>query len=449
VVTPTVGYASEDTPGGQAGSTGRSTVTAVERPGPLDGLRVVDFSGMISGGFATLVLADFGADVVFAEHPEYRDPLREWPPFENGTSLWWKAIARNKRCITLDLGSDAGREIALGLVEDADVVFENFRPGTMERWGLGYEDLREVNEGIVMVRVSGYGQTGPRSERPGFGTIAEGVSGWAYANGFPDREPLLPPISLADLTAAQFAVQATMFAIYERDLGRDASGEGQVIDVSLYEPLFRLFVGDVEKYQKKGEDLRRTGNKHSNAAPRNVYETADGHVTLSASSQRVFENVARAIDREDLIEQDRFATNERRVENADALDAEIEAWTRERPTDEVIGTMEAHDAIVGPIYSMADIFADDQYDARGDIVEIEDDQVGTLKTPATIPRFSRTPGEVTHAGPPPGAHTGTVLGDELGLDDERLAELRAAGVIGASSGGGATDEGSGDGDGET
>jgi len=387
---------------------------------------------MISGGFATLVLADFGADVVFAEHPEYRDPLREWPPFENGTSLWWKAIARNKRCITLDLGSDAGREIALELVEDADVVFENFRPGTMERWGLGYEDLREVNEGIIMVRISGYGQTGPRSEKPGFGTIAEGISGWAYANGFPDREPLLPPISLADLTAAQFAVQATMFAIYERDLGRGGSGEGQVIDVSLYEPLFRLFVGDVEKYHKKGADLQRTGNKHPNAAPRNVYETADGHVALSASSQRIFENVAHAIDRPDLIEQDRFGTNEKRVANADALDAEIEAWTRERPTEEVIETMEAHDAIVGPIYSMADIFADEQYDAREDIVEIEDEQVGTLKTQATIPRFSRTPGEITHAGPPPGAHTETVLGEELGITDDRLTTLREDGVIAAN-----------------
>lgn len=196
---------------------------------------------MISGGFATVMVADFGADVVYVEHPEQPDPLREWPPFEDDTSLWWKAIGRNKRCMTLDLSGD-DRNIALELIEDADVVFENFRPGTMERWNLGYEDLQDVNEEIIMVRISGYGQTGPQSEKSGFGTVAEGISGWAYANGFPDREPLLPPISLVDLTAGQFAVQATLIAIFERDVGNGGSGQGQEIDVSLYEPLFRLFV---------------------------------------------------------------------------------------------------------------------------------------------------------------------------------------------------------------
>jgi crotonobetainyl-CoA:carnitine CoA-transferase CaiB-like acyl-CoA transferase len=405
-------------------------MTATERTGPLDGLRVVDFSGMISGGFATLVMADFGADVIFAEHPEHPDPLREWPPFENGTSLWWKAIARNKRCISLDLSSSTGREIALDLIEDADVVFENFRPGTMERWDLGYEDLREVNDGIIMIRISGYGQTGPRSEKPGFGTVAEGISGWAYTNGYPDRDPLLPPISLADLTAAQFAVQSTMFAVFERDIGRNGgSGEGQVIDVSLYEPLFRLFVGEVEKYDKTGTVRTRTGNQHPNAAPRNVYETADGHVTLSASNQRTFERVARAIDREDLIENSLFETNEKRVENADSLDDEIEAWTRERPTDEVIETIEDTGGILGPVYNMAEIFEDEQYQARENIIEIADDQVGTMKTSGVVPKFSRTPGEVSHAGPRHSEHTEEVLGEELGISDERLEELANEGVI--------------------
>ncbi|MFC6835237.1 CaiB/BaiF CoA transferase family protein [Halomarina ordinaria] len=399
------------------------------REGPLDGLRVVDCSGMISGGFATTQLADHGADVVFVEHPEYRDPLREWPPFEDGTSLWWKSIGRNKRCITLDLSDEDGRELLLDLVDDADVFFENFRPGTIEKWDLSPETLHERNPELVVVRLSGYGQTGPRAEKPGFGTVAEGISGWAHANGFPDREPLLPPISLADLTAANFAVQATMFALYERDLGRGGSGEGQVVDVSLYEPLFRLFVGDVEAYDKQGHVADRTGNRHPSAAPRNVYETRDGYMTLSASNQRIFERVAEAIGRPDIVEEDRFADNDRRVENVEALDEIIESWTREHTTEEAIERMEAVDAIVGPVYDIADIFEDEQYAARNDIVEVEDPDLGSLKTAATIPKFSRTPGAVEHAGAGHGEHTEAVFREELGLSEEEFAELRERGVL--------------------
>lgn len=400
-----------------------------ETTGPLDGLRVIDCSGMISGGFATMQLADFGADVVMIEHPEYPDPLREWPPFEDGTSLWWKSIARNKRCITLDLSTDEGTELLCELVEDADLFFENFRPGTLERWGLGPSTLREVNPELIVVRLSGYGQTGPRSEKPGFGTVAEGISGWAHANGFPDREPLLPPISLADLTAANFAVQAAMFAIFERDVGRGGSGEGQVVDVSLYEPLFRLFVGDVEAYDLKGEVRERTGNRHPNAAPRNIYETRDGYMTLSASSQSVFENVMHAIDRPGLIDDPRFETNEKRVENAKELDEVIEEWTRERTTDRAIEEMEAADAIVGPVYDVSDVFEDEQYRARDDVVEVDDEELGTVSTPAAIPKFSRTEGGVEHLGPEQGSDNRAVYREELGLDRERYERLREEEVI--------------------
>ena len=282
---------------------------ARDRPGALDGLRVIDCAGMIAGGFATTLLADAGADVVKVEHPEYDDPLRDWTPFDEGVSLWFKSIGRNKRSVTLDLSTDEGRALLLELVEDADVLVENFRPGTFERWGLGPGALHDVNERLVVLRASGYGQTGPRSERPGFGTVAEGLSGWAHASGFPDSKPLLPPISLADLTAAMVGVQAVLMALFERDVGRGGSGRGQVIDVSLYEPLFRLFLSDVEAYDRLGKERERIGNHHANAAPRGIYETADGHLTLSASSQRIFENVARAIDRPELIEDPRFATN--------------------------------------------------------------------------------------------------------------------------------------------
>ena len=397
--------------------------------GPLNGLSVVDFSGMISGGFATMTLADFGADVVKVEHPEFTDPLRDWAPTEGETSLWWKSIGRNKRCVTLDLDSDEGRELALGLVEKADVVFENFRPGKMEEWGLGYEKLREVNESVIFARISGYGQTGPKSAKPGFGTVAEGVAGWAQVNGFPDQEPLLPPISLADLVAALYAVQSTMFAVFERDIGAGASGEGQVIDVSLYEPLFRLFVGDVEAYHKTGVVPERTGNRHPNASPRGVFETTDGHVTLSASTQPVFERVMAAIDRESLISDERFSTNEKRVENAAAIEEIIEEWTRQQTTDEAIAILEQHDAVAGPVHNLAEILEDEQFQARDTVVEIDDQDVGTLKTPNVVPKFSRTPGSVDHAGPRHGEHTATVFREKLGVTDEELAALRQRGII--------------------
>lgn len=397
--------------------------------GPLEGLTVVDCAGMIAGGFATTQLADFGADVVKIEHPEYVDPLREWPPFDGDTSLWWKSIGRNKRCITLDLSCTEGRELLFELIEDADILFENFRPGTMENWGLGPDNLHKVNPELVMVRISGYGQTGPRSDRPGFGTIAEGISGWAHANGFPDREPLLPPISLADLTAAQFAVQGAMFAIFERDLGQGGSGEGQVVDVSLYEPLFRLFLSDVEAYDRLGKVRKRTGNHHPNAAPRNIYQTADGYLTLSASSQAVYERVMQAIDRPDLIDDPRFKTNQKRVKNTEPLDAIIEEWTRKRTTEEAIAAMEDADAIVGPVYDMADIFEDEHYQKRGTITEVNDSDLGTIATINPLPRLTRTPGNVTNLGSGHGEHNEKIFIDELDLNREEFGRLVQEGVI--------------------
>lgn len=405
-------------------------MSARERQGPLDGLRVIDMSGMISGAFATTMMGDFGADVVMIEHPKVGDPIREWPQkTEGGESLAWKSLGRNKRCITLDLGSDRGRDLALRLVEDADVVFENFRPGTMERWGLGPEDVHEVNDRAIMVRLSGYGQTGPKSEKPGFGTVAEGISGWAHANGFPDSEPLLPPVSLADLTAAQFALQATLMAIFERDVGRGGSGEGQVIDVSLMEPLWRLFFGEVEAYDRMGHVHERTGNRHPNTAPRNIYETADGYMTMSASNQKIFERVAHAIGKPELVDDPRFADNSTRVEHVEALDEHIEAWTRRHTTEEAIDILESHDAIVGPVYDMGDIFEDEQFQAREDFVEVEDPDVGPIKTFAPVPKFSRTSGEVEFLGPGHGEHNVEVYGGELGLSAEDIATLETDGVI--------------------
>jgi formyl-CoA transferase len=395
--------------------------------GPLEGLRVLDFSGMLSGGYATMTLADFGADVVMAEHPEHHDPIRDWPPFEDGTSLWWKSLARNKRCITLDLDTDRGHALALELAEDADLLVENFRPGTMERWGLDFETLRAVNDELVMVRISGYGQTGPKADRPGFGTAAQALSGFAHRNGYADREPLLAPISIADIAAAQTAVQSALFAIYERDVG--GSGEGQVVDVSLYEALFRMFASDVEKFDKRGTVSERTGSHHANAAPRNVYEAEDGYVALSASAQSIFENLAETIGHSELVEDPRFADNRSRVEHADALDGYIAPYIAERTVDEVLADLGEGDAVVAPIYDMGDIFADEHYRAREDVVEVDDPDVGPIKTPAVLPKFSRTPGEVRHLGPAHGEHNEEVFLNELGLDEGTVTDLRTEGVI--------------------
>jgi crotonobetainyl-CoA:carnitine CoA-transferase CaiB-like acyl-CoA transferase len=397
-----------------------------DQPGPLSGLEVLDLTTMVSGGFTTVMLADFGADIVSVEHPTYNDPVRDWYPRLEGESLYWRNLGRNKRHVTLDLSAESGQVLARELAADVDIVVENFRPGTMERWNLGYETLSENNEDLIMVRLSGYGQTGPKADQPGFGTIAESMSTFAHINGFQDSPPLSPPIPLADLTAAMFAVQGAMFAIYARDIqGRS----GQVVDVSLFEPLFRLMIGDVEGYDTQNIVPTRTGNQDIRSAPRNLYETEDGYIALSASSQNIFENVMEAIGREDLTDDPRFNTNNNRVENADELDTIIEEWTRKHSTDEAIAEMKQADAIVGPVYDIADVFRDEQFAAREDLTTVEDEDLGEVKTHSPIPKFSETPGEVQRLGGERGQHNDEIYRERLELDEEKYQWLREEGVI--------------------
>lgn len=397
-----------------------------DQAGPLDGLEVLDLTTMISGGFTTVMLADFGADVISVEHPTYNDPVRDWRPHSDGESLYWKNLGRNKRHVTLDLSTEEGQLLARDLAAEVDIVVENFRPGTMERWNLDYETLSQDNEDLIMVRLSGYGQTGPKADQPGFGTVAESLSTFTHINGFPDSPPLLPPIPLADLTAAMFAVQGAMFAVYARDVQGRA---GQVIDVSLFEPLFRLMIGDVEAYDTEGDVPTRTGNQSPQAAPRNLYETEDGYIALSASSQNIFENVMEAIGREDLVDDPRFATNEARLNHYDELDEIIESWTRERTREETLETMQAADAIVGPVYDIADVFEDEQFAAREDLVEVDDEKLGEVTTHATVPKFSETPGEVRRLGGEPGQHNEEIYCERLGLDEAEYDRLRDDEVI--------------------
>jgi formyl-CoA transferase len=402
-------------------------VSESDPAGPLEGVTVVEAGSMISIGTVGRLLADFGADVIKIEHPTMGDHLREFGPQADGVGLWWKYLGRNKRSVTLDISTPAGKAVFEDLVAEADALIENFRPGTLERWGVGYETLAQANPGLVMLRLSGFGQTGPYSDRPGFGTLAEAMSGFAYLNGHPDREPLLPPTGLADGIAAMFSTMAVAFALYNRDAN---DGGGQYIDTSLIEPILSLIGPQPLRYDQLDEIEARSGNRSTSSAPRNVYETGDGRaVAISASAQPIAERVFEAIERPELIEDPRFLDNERRLEHVDALDEILQDWIGEHSRAEVIEQFEAHEATIAPIYNIADIFADPHYQARESIVEIPDDQLGSGMVQNTVPRFSETPGHISHLGPPLGAHNQAVYGERLGYDREMLAELEADGVI--------------------
>ena len=398
-----------------------------ERNGPLENLTVIETGSMISAGTVGRFLADFGAEVIKIEHPETGDHLRQFGPQKDGTGLWWKYLGRNKKSITLDISVEEGQVIFEDLVEEADVLVENFRPGTLERWNLGWDRLSEVNPGLVMLRLSGFGQTGPYSDRPGFGTLAEAMSGFATLNGFPDRPPLLPPTGLADSIAALYATFAIMYALYHRDT---QNGSGQYIDTSLTEPIFTLLGPQPLRYQQLDEIETRSGNRSTSSAPRNVYETADGGaVAISASAQPIAMRVFDAIGRPELKDDPRFETNEKRLENVEKLDEIIQDWIAERPRAEVLERFEEHDATVAPVYDVEDIIEDDHYQARETLVEIEDPTLGTGLVQNVFPRFSATPGEVEHLGPDLGEHNDAVFLDRLSYDDDILDDLDERGVI--------------------
>ncbi len=394
--------------------------------GPLAGLAVLDLSTIISGGTATSMLADFGAEVVKIEHPRNGDPLRSWGPFVSGQSVWWKVMSRNKKSVTLDLSRPRGQELLLGLAGHADVLVENFRPGTLERWNLGPERLRAANQRLVVLRVSGFGQTGPYSHRPGFGTVAEAMSGLVAITGFPDSPPLVPPLPLADEVAGLMGA----FAILAALRARAESATGQVIDLSLYEPLFRLLVPYVTQYRALGIEARRTGNHFPDAAPRSLYQAAGGEwIAISATSQRIFERLATAIGRPDLIEDARFCDNAARVRHRDALDAILASWVGAHVESEVLARLEESGAVAGPVYDVPRIVGDPHYAARDDIVAVVDPDAGVLEMPGVIPKFSVTPGAVTHAGPPLGKHNEEIYGRWLGLSARAVEDLRLDGVL--------------------
>ena len=400
------------------------------RPGPLSGLKVLDLSIIVAGGTATSLLADFGAEVVKVERPGSGDPLRNWGPFANGVSLWWKVHSRNKKSITVDLGKPEGQALLKDLAEKADMLVEGFRPGVMERWGLGPDELHQVNRRLIILRYSGFGQTGPYKDRPGFGTIAECMSGYVGMTGFPDTPPVLPPVPLADEVAGVFGAMAGMMALYHRDvLTNNGSspgdgGRGQVIDLSLFEPLFRLCIPHVTIFDLLGISRQRVGNDFPDAAPRSLYSTGDDRwLGLSATSQSTFEGLAKAMGLPELIQDPRFKDNAARMENREALNRDLQEWVGRRSMEEVLDQVIPAGGVVGPVYDAAQIVDDPHYQARDDILEIDDPELGHTRMLGVVPKFSETPGSVDHAGPTLGQHNGVILGSWLGYSEDQVEEL--------------------------
>lgn len=393
---------------------------------PLEGLRVIDASTVLAGPMLATYLGDFGADVIKVEHPA-GDPLRNAGRHKDGESLEWKLVSRNKRPITLNFSTPRGQELFHKLAETADVVITNFRPQTLEKWNITYESLSRLNPGLILVKVSGFGEDGPYKERPGFGTLAEAMSGFAQVNGFPDRGPVLPSFALADYATALMGAYATMVAVYERDHSEE--GKGQYIDLPIYEALMGMLGNQVMEYDQLGIIPGRKGNRTGWTVPRNLYETKDHKwLAISGTSQPIVERIFKAIGREDLIANPKFANNQKRLEHADELEALIADWMKGYTQEEVLERFIRFDATIAPVYTVEDIVEDPHFKHRGNIAEVPDAHFGSVKMLNAAPKLSRTPGEIRHAGLELGSSNLEVYGG-LGLTDSEIEKLKRDGII--------------------
>jgi crotonobetainyl-CoA:carnitine CoA-transferase CaiB-like acyl-CoA transferase len=394
-------------------------------PGALAGLRVIDASTVLAGPLACQILGDFGAEVIKVEHPSKPDALRTHGREKDGHGLWWKIVARNKRTVALDLAQAEGAELFVDLVRGADVLVENFRPGTLERWNLGPDVLAAANPRLVLVRVTGFGQTGPYARRPAFGTLIESMSGFAHITGQPDGPPTLPPFGLADSIAGVSAALSAVLALYHRDVHEAG---GQAVDLSILEPRVHALGPQSIVYDQTGEVQQRRGNRSGNNAPRNTYRTRDGRwVAISASATSVAERVLRLVGRPDLAAQPWFASGSGRAEHADEIDGAVAPWIAARDRDEVARAFGQADAAVAPVYDVAELMADPQAVHRGVFTEVDPD-LGPVRMQDQLFGMSETPGAVRFSGRAHGADTDEVLG-ELGVSAERLADLRRRGVV--------------------
>jgi formyl-CoA transferase len=394
---------------------------------PLGGLRVLELGSFIAGPFAGQLLGDLGADVVKVEPPGEGDPMRRWGVCVEGRSLWWPAIARNKRSVAIDLRDERGRAVAVTLAQHCDIVLENFRPGLLAEWGLGYADLAAVNPGVVLVHVSGFGQTGPRAHEPGFGSIGEAMGGIRHTTGDPDRPPARAGVSLGDALAALFAVIGTLAAITERS----RSGHGQEVDVAIYESVLALMESTVADWELAGVVRERSGGVLPGVAPANAYPTADGHdVVIAANADAVFARLAVAVDRPEWATDPRYATHAARGVNQVELDERIAHWSAGLPSSDVLARLRDHAVPVGLINAAPDIAVDDHIAAREMIVRLAAGFERAVPMAGVVPKLSRTPGAIRTTGPELGEHTDVVLRELAGLDVEEIAALRAAGVVG-------------------
>jgi crotonobetainyl-CoA:carnitine CoA-transferase CaiB-like acyl-CoA transferase len=398
------------------------------RERPLEGLRVLELGALIAGPFSTRIMAEFGAEVVKVERPGAGDPLRTWRYVDprTKTSLWWALQSRNKKLVTLNLGHPEGLGLAKRLAAESDILVENFKPGTLEKLGLGWDVLHELNSRLILVRVSGYGQNGPYKDRPGFANIGEAMGGIRYVTGEPHRPPVRSGISLGDSLASLYAVIGALMAVH----ARDAQGQGQIVDVALYEAVFSLMESMVPEYDVAQIVRERTGAALPGITPSNSYCSGDGsYVAIGGNSDAIFKRLMQAIGRPELAEDPRYETNADRTEHAGELDELIEGWTRQHTSEEVFHILEEADVPVGPIYSVTDIMEDPQYQAREMFVEAEVEGIGPVKMPGLAPKLSETPGAVEWYGGPLGAHNQEVYGGLLGLPDEEIERLSREGVI--------------------
>ncbi len=394
----------------------------------LAGVRVLDLGTFIAAPFCGTLLAEFGADVIKVEQPGSGDSLRTLGEQSAGYGLFWLQEARNKRGITCNLRDPAGQQIVRDLVGAGyDIVLENFRPGTLERWGLGYDDLRAIQPGVILARISGYGQTGPAREKPGFGRIAHAFGGLTYLSGFPDRPPANPgSATIADYTAGLFAAYGVMVAREHRA----RTGRGQVIDVALFEAIFRIMDSLAVTYSVNGTVRERVGTATALAAPHNHYPTVDEKwIAIACTNDRIFARLAGAMQRMDLVADPRFASERERVAHGSEIDEVVKRWTCQHALADLMARLDAADVPCSPIYSIADAVRDPQYKARGTLIEVEHPRVGSMQMPAVIPRLSETPGEVTSLGPELGEDTQAILAGVLGYAADRLADLRLQGVV--------------------
>lgn len=386
----------------------------------LEGVKVLDISNFLAAPMSSMFLADHGADVIKVERPDVGDEIRRWGESKDGVGLYYKVINRGKKSITLDLKSALGVEVVKRLVKDVDVIIENYRTGTLEKWGLGYNVLKEINPGIIMVRITGFGQTGPYRHRPGFGTLAEAYAGYAYISGNADEPPMLPGFALGDASTGVMAAFLTLVALQEKN----RTGLGQVVDLAIYETLLTLIGPHVVNYDQLGQIQERNGSRLPFTAPRNTYFTADGrYVAIAGSSQVAFERIALLVERPDLITDPRFIDNRARLNNDKALDAELQAEIGKVALDALLRRSEEVGATIAPVNDVSMIFEDEQIKARESIVHVEDGQLGQVGMQNVVGKLSRTPGWIERAGPELGEHNREILVEQLGYSEAQLREF--------------------------